>query len=327
MPQNTYLNNDEKNKILKLYAEGKKVPEIGIITQRSRQVIKKFINCPSQYGKAISKAGRKSKLSERQKRSLIKSVRDDKKSLRRTSQQSSANVSHQTVWRLCNDSTLKYSKMLKAPTLTNAHKKFRLEFAKTVILKGENYWNKIIFSDEKRFCLDGPDGCRYYWHDNRKEKEVFSQNTFSKGVMLWGAISNTGDKYIRFIEGSINSKKYIKLLEETLLPKIDTNAVVFQQDNASSHKSKETMAWIHNQNLNLINWPAKSPDLNIIENIWGVMTKRLYGNKSNFANIAELQAAILVEWDNISTDLINTLYKSFPGRLLDVICKKGCFLA
>uniref|UniRef100_A0A914DN91 Uncharacterized protein n=1 Tax=Acrobeloides nanus TaxID=290746 RepID=A0A914DN91_9BILA len=49
----------------------------------------------------------------------------------------------------------------------------------------------VIWSDEKKFNLDGPDGSRYYWHDPRKEKHVFSRRNFGGGnMMVWAAFSS-----------------------------------------------------------------------------------------------------------------------------------------
>ena len=76
----------------------------------------------------------------------------------------------------------------------------------------------------------------------------------------------------------------------------------------------------------VIDWPAYSPDLNIIENVWGILTERIYKGRDKFSNLGELKSQILSEWQKLSIDDISNLYKSLPKKLLDVIEKKGCFL-
>ena len=78
--------------------------------------------------------------------------------------------------------------MLSALSLSKPQKTKRANFAKESILKGEKLWNNIIFSDEKRFCLDGPDNYRYYWHDSRALKKVYSSSNYSPGDMVWAGI-------------------------------------------------------------------------------------------------------------------------------------------
>ena len=47
----------------------------------------------------------------------------------------------------------------------------------------------VIFTDEKKFNLDGPDGFKYYWHDLRPEPEWFSKRAFGGGsLMVWAGI-------------------------------------------------------------------------------------------------------------------------------------------
>ena len=70
---------------------------------------------------------------------------------------------------------IKYKKMKKQPYLTEKHMNSRIEFCNKHIF-WDNQWLNTIFSDEKKFHLDGPDGYAYYWlHLSRKE-EVYSKN-------------------------------------------------------------------------------------------------------------------------------------------------------
>ncbi|GBN44115.1 Transposable element Tc3 transposase [Araneus ventricosus] len=80
----------------------------------------------------------------------------------------------------------RYGKLMLRPPLTKVHKRLKVEFAKKCITMGKK-WDDVIFSDEKKFNLDGPDGFRYFWYDLRKEKEIFSKLTFGGGSVgeIW----------------------------------------------------------------------------------------------------------------------------------------------
>ncbi|KAI5154329.1 hypothetical protein ENBRE01_3353, partial [Enteropsectra breve] len=73
--------------------------------------------------------------------------------------------------------------------------------------------------------------------------------------------------------------------------------------------------------INVMEWPAQSPDLNPIENVWAYIDQRLEKkvHKSKSQLIAEVQKI----WDNIPTSYIRKLYKSFTRRCELVIRNKG----
>lgn len=80
-------------------------------------------------------------------------------------------------------------------------------------------WHKVIFNDEKKFNLDGPDAYRDYWHDLRKEELLFSKRNFGAGlVMVWGAFGWNGTTNLSFMECRYKSTDYINELKTYLLP-------------------------------------------------------------------------------------------------------------
>jgi len=193
---------------------------------------------------------------------------------------------------------LQHQRMLKKPRLTEASRAERMAFA-TKHVHWMDEWNRTIFSDEKKFNLDGLDGWRLYWHNLRKEPLIFYKRQQGGGsVMIWLAISHQRTSPICFIEGTLTSNKYIQLLSNQLEPLVCDledhydDEIYFQQDNASVHTSNATKDWLDSHGIRVLDWPAKSPDLNPVENVFGILARRLYEGNRKFGSVAELRAAI-----------------------------------
>jgi hypothetical protein len=149
--------------------------------------------------------------------------------------------------------------------LSKLHKEARLEFARKYFnWKAE--WDNVIFTDEKKFNLDGPDGYRHYWHDLRKEPLMFSKRHSGGGsLMVWAGFSRKGTTKIGIVSAKSSSADYIETLSSCLLPYCKSLAGkkwILQQDNASIHTSNETKNRLRSKKIDLLDWPANSPDLN-----------------------------------------------------------------
>ena len=218
---------------------------------------------------------------------------------------------------------MKYSKRAKKPPLTLEHRHARLDFAKEH-MSWIKEWRSVLFSDEKKFNLDGSDGFYYYWHDLRDEKEVKMDR--GGGVMIWAGISASGTTNIAWVPPKMNSAVYCELLECTIIERAEElcgEGFIFQQDNASVHRSQFTKSFLDSKNINLMNWPARSPDLNPIENLWGILARRVYSNGRQFNNVAELKDAMRSEWWKIDQNLLKNLIDSMPNRIYEVIKTNG----
>ena len=101
------------------------------------------------------------------------------------------------------------------------------------------------------------------------------------------------------------------------------NRPQFQHDNAPIHASRATKEWLKQKNIDIIEWPARSPDLNPIENAWSQLSRQVYKNGRQFRNIEQLKNCIEIEWNNLDQTKIQGLIISMKDRLIEVISKNS----
>jgi transposase len=196
--------------------------EIVEATGRSRKTLTTFLANPEEYGKKKS-PGRKSTLDERTKRWLVNKAKTEKMGSRRLAQLEidgkPLGIGDRQIRRIISSQDhMKFKKAQRAPSLTKVHKSQRVIFSKFRVNK-PLVNNRTIWSDEKFWNLDGPDGLKSWWHDLRAEPVIcISRHKGGGGLMTWAAFSRKGKLQLVFFRGTVNGEKYRDTLKSALLP-------------------------------------------------------------------------------------------------------------
>lgn len=168
--------------------------------------------------------------------------------------------------------------------------------AENLLYKGEEWWKKVLFSDEKKFRLDGPDGNRRAWVDTRAPARKHQRRQAGGGgIMIWLCFGYFGVGDAVEVKGNVNSEKYVEMLEEHLFfsaRRCVKAGYIFQQDNAPGHRSAYTKAWFAKHKIPLLMWPAYSPDCNPVENLWRLIQNKVYAENKRYFSLNQLKQAI-----------------------------------
>ena len=98
------------------------------------------------------------------------------------------------------------------------------------------------------------------------------------------------------------------------------------QDNAPGHAAKSTIQDLQERDVEVIFWPAFSPDLNPIETLWNIMKDWISTRwKDRRVSLDEIRRQVLVAWEAIESDILEDLIQTMPQRCQDVIAANGMY--
>ena len=93
-------------------------------------------------------------------------------------------------------------------------------------------------------------------------------------------------------------------------------------DNARPHVARICRQFLNRNNVNVLPWPAVSPDMNLIEHIWDYLGRKVRA-RGNVHNLRDLENALIQEWNDIPNVVIRRYVGSMPGRLAACINSRG----
>ena len=276
------------------------------------------------------RGGRPAKLSPQDRRQLVRKVTcgaaDTATKLKKSLD---LGVCVQTIRNTLKQEGLKAAVKAKKPFLSKTHRRRRLEFA----LEHQHWtlddWRRVIWSDETKINRVGSDGRVWGWKKPGSEQLVKDTLKFGGGsLMVWGCMTPQGVGYMCKIEGRMDAELYTTILQDDLLATVefyglDREELIFQQDNDPKHTSQKASKWFKDNNINVLKWPAQSPDLNPIEHLWSHLKRQLSAYETPPAGIHALWERVQVEWEKIPPEVCVGLIESMPRRIQAVIKAKG----
>ena len=218
-----------------------------------------------------------------------------------------------------------------AAKLSDRDKLRRIEFC---VHNQDLRWESVIFSDELMIEINTKgfawwpklsNGC--LGETNRREVDWIDK----KQLVVWGGITANKILDLVVIKKPWNHSKYIHYVLESQLKPLVKNcpSLVFQHDNSPVHRAKNVTEWFMKKNINCLNWPSKSWDLNIMEDVWGILKEEM--GELNHTTVIEnemLEKNIIDAWSRIQKkqdELLPILYGSMNSRLHSCIANNGDF--
>ncbi|GFW98177.1 transposable element Tcb2 transposase [Trichonephila clavipes] len=206
--------------------------------------------------------------------------------------------------------------------LTREHRTARLQWCREHHNWTEQDWACVLFSDESRFSLSSDCRRQLIWREsgtayrpeNIQEKDRFA----TCSIMVWAGNMINGRTRLHVVaNGTMTGQRYI----DVLLPHVRLFSVavcdkfVFMDDNAACHRTLTVQDCLDSEGIQRLVRPARSPDLNPIENVWNALGRQVAGRNYPPTNKNTLIRALTEEWDKLPQQLLDNVVQSMVRRV------------
>ncbi|GFY30359.1 transposable element Tcb2 transposase [Trichonephila clavipes] len=231
-------------------------------------------------------------------------------------------ISRKTVARRLRGGGLYARRPVVCVPLTRQHRTARLQWWREHHNWTEQDWACVLFSDESRFSLSSDCRRQLIWREsgtayrpeNIQEKDRYP----TCSIMVWAGIMINGRTRLHVVaNGTMTGQRYI----EVLLPHVRLfrgavgDKFVFMDDNATCHRTLAVQDCRDSEGIQSLVWPARSPYLNPIENVWDALGRQVAGRNYPPTNKNTLIRALTEEWDKLPQQMLDNVVQSMVRRV------------
>lgn len=240
-------------------------------------------------------------------------------------------ISDQTVRNRLHDDNLHSRRPVRGTILLPEHRRNRLEYAQDHQNWQLRHWRPVLFTNESRFHVSTCDRRVRVWRrsgERYADCNVLEYDRYGGGsVMVWAGICLDGRTDLHVVDrGALTAVRY---RDEVLHPIVRPFAgavgpdFILMQDNARPHTARVVMAYLDQEGINVMEWPARSPDLNPIEHLWDMLQRRVSRRPNPPQTVQTLTEALREEWAAIDQGSIRRLIRSMPRRCRECVQARG----
>jgi len=281
----------------------------------------------------VLRPGRPPKFTERDSRHVLHIIHKNRRMCLKDIVRTMPNMSVSSVRRIIHEKG--YSKCVakEKPYLEERTKKARIEFARQHKDWSVADWNKVVWTDEAHFVVGEKYGNVAVWRkkDERDEEDCLAPKFKAKGTcfMVWGAFAGRNKSQLVVRKLGKDAKWTAKTMigdvyPNTLLPFLDTiTNPILMEDNAPIHAARMSQQWRDEHSIKKMDWPANSPDLNPMENVWHIMKYRIGRSRCRLSHAKDFPLALQQLWDGVSSDRLMSLVAGMPKRIMKLLTRRG----